>query len=238
MPADSRRAVGGPAHRESAPRYWPGCSPARRRGDSWFASRDLDDQSSTTSRERQIADLAAIGVTWDAEPGTRPHIPLATPQRSMTWPPAGWSTNVIAAEGNHLQAGAPRIAPEGAYPSGDLPRPERMPSAPNAARPGRPPALRCVPGQPNTPSRICCTYTGWWTIWCCAAATGAGHNLAVVVDDAAQGVDQVVRGDDLLASAPRQAYLGTLLGTGRRCTPHAPGPQHRRRSDWPSATAR
>jgi glutamyl-tRNA synthetase len=38
------------------------------------------------------------------------------------------------------------------------------------------------------------------------------YNLAVVVDDAAQGVDQVVRGDDLLSSSPRQAYLGTLLG--------------------------
>ncbi|AER68254.1 Glutamyl-tRNA synthetase [Corynebacterium pseudotuberculosis 1/06-A] len=38
------------------------------------------------------------------------------------------------------------------------------------------------------------------------------YNLAVVVDDAAQGVDQVVRGDDLLSSAPRQAYLAHLLG--------------------------
>lgn len=38
------------------------------------------------------------------------------------------------------------------------------------------------------------------------------YNLAVVVDDAYQGVDQVVRGDDLLFSAPRQAYLAHLLG--------------------------
>jgi glutamyl-tRNA synthetase len=40
----------------------------------------------------------------------------------------------------------------------------------------------------------------------------AAYNLAVVVDDAAQAVDQVVRGDDLLASSPRQAYLARLLG--------------------------
>ena len=38
------------------------------------------------------------------------------------------------------------------------------------------------------------------------------YNLAVVVDDAAQGVEQVVRGDDLATSAPRQRYVGSLLG--------------------------
>lgn len=38
------------------------------------------------------------------------------------------------------------------------------------------------------------------------------YNLAVVVDDAAQGVEQVVRGDDLASSAPRQRHLANLLG--------------------------
>jgi glutamyl-tRNA synthetase len=38
------------------------------------------------------------------------------------------------------------------------------------------------------------------------------YNFAVVVDDIAQGVDQVVRGADLLSSAPRQAWLTTVLG--------------------------
>lgn len=40
----------------------------------------------------------------------------------------------------------------------------------------------------------------------------ASYHLAVVVDDAATGVDQVVRGEDLLPSAVDQAYLATLLG--------------------------
>ncbi len=37
------------------------------------------------------------------------------------------------------------------------------------------------------------------------------YNLAVVVDDALQGVNQVVRGDDLLPSTPRQIHLQHLL---------------------------
>jgi glutamyl-tRNA synthetase len=38
------------------------------------------------------------------------------------------------------------------------------------------------------------------------------YNLAVVVDDAAQGVGEVVRGDDLLDTTPRQILLARLLG--------------------------
>ena len=40
------------------------------------------------------------------------------------------------------------------------------------------------------------------------------YQLAVVVDDARQGVDRVVRGDDLLASTPRQMLLYDRLGLG------------------------
>ena len=38
------------------------------------------------------------------------------------------------------------------------------------------------------------------------------YQLAVVVDDAAMGISRVLRGDDLLASTPRQIYLWQLLG--------------------------
>ena len=48
------------------------------------------------------------------------------------------------------------------------------------------------------------------------------YQLAVVVDDAAQGVTSVVRGVDLLCSTPQQLYLQELLGLGHPCYAHIP----------------
>lgn len=48
---------------------------------------------------------------------------------------------------------------------------------------------------------------------------GVAYHLAVVVDDAAQGVTQVIRGEDLLEATPIQRLLQTLLG--------APAPSYR-----------
>ena len=46
------------------------------------------------------------------------------------------------------------------------------------------------------------------------------YQLAVVVDDAAQGVNSVVRGVDLLCSTPQQRYLQDLLGLPRAVIGH------------------
>ena len=48
------------------------------------------------------------------------------------------------------------------------------------------------------------------------------YNLAVVVDDAAQGVTVVVRGDDLISSTPRQMLLQQLLGLPTPAYAHVP----------------
>jgi glutamyl-tRNA synthetase len=48
------------------------------------------------------------------------------------------------------------------------------------------------------------------------------YQLAVVVDDAAQGIDEVFRGDDLLSSTPRQTLLYSALGLTAPRWYHAP----------------
>ncbi len=57
------------------------------------------------------------------------------------------------------------------------------------------------------------------------------YNLAVVVDDAAQGVGQVVRGADLVETTPRQLVLARALGLPEPAFAHVPilhGPDGRR----------
>jgi glutamyl-tRNA synthetase len=70
---------------------------------------------------------------------------------------------------------------------------------------------------------------GDFVVW--KSAGSPGYQLAVVVDDAAQGVTQVVRGDDLVPSTPRQLLLYRALGLVLPGFCHVPlvvGPDGRR----------
>ena len=60
---------------------------------------------------------------------------------------------------------------------------------------------------------------------------GAGYTLAVAVDDAAMGVTEVVRGDDLLSATPAQILLQRALGLPQPRYCHVPlvvGPDGKR----------
>src|SRR5690606_13670322 len=57
------------------------------------------------------------------------------------------------------------------------------------------------------------------------------YQVAVVVDDDHQGVEEVVRGDDLLDTTPRQVWLARRLGLAVPAYAHVPlvlGPDGRR----------
>lgn len=108
-------------------------------------------------------------------------------------------------------ASAPHAAP-GAYPGTcrDLSPAEREAKAkerPAALR------LRAEVTEFSIHDQLAGDYTGVVDDFVLVRNDGApAYNLAVVVDDALSGIDQVVRADDLLSSAPRQGYLATLLG--------------------------
>jgi glutamyl-tRNA synthetase len=70
---------------------------------------------------------------------------------------------------------------------------------------------------------------GDFVVW--KSAGTPAYQLAVVVDDAAQGVTEVVRGDDLVPSTPRQLLLYEMFGWPAPRFVHVPlviGPDGRR----------
>jgi glutamyl-tRNA synthetase len=70
---------------------------------------------------------------------------------------------------------------------------------------------------------------GDFVVW--KSAGTPAYQLAVVVDDAAQGVAEVIRGDDLIPSTPRQLLLYQALGLTPPRFGHVPlvvGPDGRR----------
>jgi glutamyl-tRNA synthetase len=152
---------------------------------------------------RQLADLEAIGLDWDATPvrqSERTHLYAAALERLDTYP--CFCTRAEIREAASAPHGAPA---EGAYPGRcrDLTARRRA----EAERSGRPPALRVRAG-------------GAVDDFVVRRNDGAfAYNLAVVVDDADQGIEQVVRGADLAETTPRQVWLARALGL--------PVPDHR-----------
>jgi glutamyl-tRNA synthetase len=177
---------------------------------------DLDPQRSAERWvDRQLDDLAAIGIEWD-EP------PLRQSERSGAYAEAldelardgllyrCWCTRAEIREAASAPHGA---LPEGAYPGtcrrlSDAERRERE-------RSGRPAALRVRAGGARVgfTDRLGGRREGAVDDFVVRRNDGvAAYNLAVTVDDAAQGVGEVVRGRDLLDSTPRQLWLAARLG--------------------------
>ncbi|MEU2033309.1 tRNA glutamyl-Q(34) synthetase GluQRS [Nocardia amamiensis] len=165
------------------------------------------------AERRQLEDLAAIGVDWDG-PVVRQSERLPLYEAAIDRLTAAGLTYECYCTRREIQKAA--TAPHG--PMGAYPGTCRGLSASERTRlraEGRPAALRlrATATEFEVNDDLHGRYRGPVDDVVLRRGDGVpAYNLAVVVDDAAQGVDQVVRGDDLLPSTPRQAYLATLLG--------------------------
>ena len=189
---------------------------------------DLDRQRSRREHERQqLADLAAIGLDWDGE----------VVRQSERFGLYEAAIERLRGEGRvyecfctrreiraEIEAAptAPHQLP-GAYPGTcrELApaRREELVAA------GRSPALRLRGDDERVAFEDVLAGPSGATVDDVVLRRNDGtpaYNLAVVVDDAAQGVSEVVRGDDLLDSTPRQVLLQRLLGVPTPSYLHVP----------------
>ena len=165
--------------------------------------------------ERQLADLRAIGLDWDG--------PVVRQSERMGL--YGEAVARLDDEGllypcycTRKEIRAAVSAPHG------IPAADRYPGtcreltgAERAEKEaaGRPPALRVRAGGARVAfeDRLLGRQEGEADDFVVRRNDGApAYQLAVVVDDAAQGVREVVRGADLVDSTPRQILLARLLG--------------------------
>ena len=173
----------------------------------------------------QIRDYERIGLDWDGEPVRqsdrldvyRDAIEQLTHQ-GLTY--RCWCTRreireATVAQHSHL--------PEGAY-SGICRNLTRRQIAEREAS-GRSPALRLRTNGEliKMQDRQLGTFEGAVDDFVLCRGDGVpSYNLGVVVDDADLGVTEVVRGDDLLPSTPRQIHLFGLLGLAPPSYAHVP----------------
>lgn len=173
---------------------------------------DIDTgRSSADSALRQVEDLAALGLDWDG-PILYQHDRFQAYQEALDRLP---TYECYCSRKDILAAASAPHAPPGAYPGTcrNLTVAERAERRAKLAQQHRVPALRLKSEVSSwtVVDEFLGEYTGTIDDMVLKRADWA-YNFAVVIDDADQGIDQVVRGDDLLASTPRQAYLAQLLG--------------------------
>ncbi|MGV0777707.1 tRNA glutamyl-Q(34) synthetase GluQRS [Mycolicibacterium elephantis] len=185
---------------------------------------DLDDRTSGDIAARQLADLAAIGVTWDGPVEWQSAHAQRYDDVVADLNARGLLYECFCSRRDIAQAPRAPHAPQGAYPGTCRDLTEAQREA-RRTETGRPPALRLRTDEITytVEDVLHGRYTGIVDDFVVRRGDRvAAYNLAVVVDDAAQGIDQVVRGDDLLPSSPRQAYLARLLGYPEPTYAHVP----------------
>jgi glutamyl-tRNA synthetase len=175
--------------------------------------------------EQQLSDLRAIGLDWDP-PVVKQSQRLERYADAIARLDADgrvYPCYCTRAEIREAASAPHGPLPEGAYPGtcrelSVAARAERETS-------GRPPALRLRSGDARVAfhDRLAGDGEGLVDDLVIRRNDGApAYNLAVVVDDAAQDVEEVVRGADLLEGTPRQIFLAQALGLPVPAYAHVP----------------
>ena len=192
---------------------------------------DLDPQRSRREFARQIEDdLRWLGLDWDeyyvqSERGEiYTHYLNVLGQKGLTYPCYCTRADIMATQAPHESDG--RIVYAGTC------RPKQLEEAwlnVDAHPSGRKPATRII--VPDEEISFIDAHYGEQSVnlarhcgdFVLRRADGAwAYQLAVVVDDALMGITEVVRGRDLLLSAPQQIYLYRLLGFATPTFCHLP----------------
>jgi glutamyl-tRNA synthetase len=177
--------------------------------------------------DEQLGDLAAIGLDWDGEV-------VVQSSRSELYAEALSRLDVyecFCTRAEIREAASAAHGPVGAYPGTcrDLTATQR-----DVLRAQRSPALRVRAGDAvvGFEDRVAGHFEGVVDDFVVRRNDGAyAYNLAVVVDDGLQAIEEIVRGADLLDSTPRQIWLGRALGLAELSYAHVPlvlGPDGRR----------
>ncbi|MBK1706987.1 tRNA glutamyl-Q(34) synthetase GluQRS [Halochromatium glycolicum] len=211
----------GPLHFGSLVAAVASYADARNQGGDWLVRiEDVDQQRTVPGADRQIlSTLEAFGLHWDgpvlyqSQRSEHYEAALAQLRRAGCCYPCACTRREIAASG--------ALGPEGPIYSG------RCRSGLPAGSDPRSERLRVEPVWLQVEDRIqgsvcqnLATEVGDFVL---RRADGFhAYQLAVVVDDAAQQINQVVRGADLLSSTPRQIYLQQRLGLPQPRYAHLP----------------
>ncbi len=183
---------------------------------------DLDTpRNKTGAAEQAIDDLVWLGIDWDEGPliqsaDMAPHIAAMDrlARRGLAYPCELTRTQIESAA-SAPQENAPGAAREVAFPASLRPKITARPFEDAGTNwrfttPER--EVEFIDDFAGPQRRCPATEIGDFVIWTSRACPA--YQLAVVVDDARQGVTHVVRGDDLLDSAARQILLYEALELG------------------------
>ena len=194
---------------------------------------DLDAATARPEHEAtQRRDLERLGLDWDEEPVRQSERLELYEDALADLTRAGLTYRCWCSRREIREAASAPHLPPGHYPGTC----RSLSAAEIAEREasGKPPALRLRTEHPEITivDRLHGPHTETVDDFVLRRGDGTpAYNLVVVVDDAAQGVEEVVRADDLLSSTPRHAHLQALLGLPEPDWLHVPlvlGPEGER----------